>query len=306
MRKTRVSILLCTFLLFTRYTFSQVKTQNYVNKNKVYLGDTLYYKIVVTHRGNLELGNFDIYNVLKGTTGIENFVLISSKIHKKRNFITKKITQEYIFNLIPINLGKITIGEIQIPCVNKETGENFSLKLPQVEVEVSPYPKPKDKIFDGEIIDIKGQIWIRSYLWIFLLLFIFAGVLLWVYYQYKTQPKPTELTQQQINLTETALRQLEELWEKNYIQQGLIKQFYLELTSIVRWYIEKKYDVNALELTTGELYNALKKKVEKKYNLELKSFLENGDLAKFAKYIPDQQQIKSDFETAKKLVMLKI
>jgi hypothetical protein len=47
----------------------------------------------------------------------------------------------------------------------------------------------------------------------------------------------------------------------------------------------------------------LKKKVDKKYNLELKSFLDNADLAKFAKYRPDEKQIVQDFETAKKLII---
>ncbi|MCX7959937.1 MAG: hypothetical protein N3B13_12920, partial [Deltaproteobacteria bacterium] len=64
----------------------------------------------------------------------------------------------------------------------------------------------------------------------------------------------------------------------------------------------EKYNINALELTTEELFSSLKKKIDKKYNLKLKSFLDNADLAKFAKYTPEKQQVVKDFETAKELI----
>lgn len=292
-------------LFFTTLVFSQIKIYNYVDKNKVHFGNILSYKVIIQHKGNIEVSNFDIYNILKDTSGVENFILFNTKVTKRKSLFTKKVTVKYIFYLIPVKIGKLTIGEIQVNALNKQNGETVILKIPQVEVEVIPYPKPKNKKFDGTIIDIKNQIWIRNYLWLILLLSIVIIISAWILYQYKLKPVPQQQTQeQQLNPVEVALNRLEELWSKNYLDQGLIKEFYLELSNIVRWYIEQKYNVNAMELTTEELFNVLKKKTDKKYNLTLKSFLDNADLAKFAKYIPERQQIEIDFETAKKLCSL--
>lgn len=288
-------------LFFITPIFGQIKSQNFVDKNKVFIGDIFVYNIILEYPSEFKLEEFDIYSVLKSTEGKENFMLYE----KKYNIKTKKryVREAFMFKLIPLQIGKIKILELNINLIDKNTNETKQVFLPSLEVEVLPYPKPKNKKFDGEIVDIKGQIWVKNYFWIILILFLVLGIIIYISYQYKLKPNVTQSQiVQEIDIKETAFKKLEELWRKNYIELGLIKEFYLELTEVVRWYIEKKYNVNALELTTEELFGALKKKVEKKYNLELKAFLENADLAKFAKYVPEKKQILEDFETAKRLI----
>ncbi len=296
-----------TLILFlTTHLCSQIKVQNFVDKKEVYLGDVVNYHIIIEHPKNIELSKFEIYNVIKDTTGAENFVLYSTKINKTKKLFSNKIIQEFVFKLIPVQLGTLKINEINIGYINLQTNENKIIIVPSIELPVKPYPKPKKKVFDGEIIDIKGQIWIRNYFWLILFMLLILSVLTWVFYQYRLKPQMQTQNAnvgQQVDIKEVALKKLDDLWQKNYLSLGLIKEFYFELTEIVRWYIEKKFEVNALELTTEELFNVLKKKVDKKYNLELKSFLDNADLAKFAKYRPDEKQIVQDFEIAKKLII---
>jgi hypothetical protein len=296
-----------TLILFlTTHLCSQIKVQNFVDKKEVYLGDVVNYHIIIEHPKNIELSKFEIYNVIKDTTGAENFVLYSTKINKTKKLFSNKIIQEFVFKLIPVQLGTLKINEINIGYINLQTNENKIIIVPSIELSVKPYPKPKKKVFDGEIIDIKKQIWVKNYLWLILCLLLVLSILGWIVYQYKLKPRMQTQNlniEQQVDIKEVALKKLDDLWQKNYLSLGLIKEFYFELTEIVRWYIEKKFEVNALELTTEELFNVLKKKVDKKYNLELKSFLDNADLAKFAKYRPDEKQIVQDFETAKKLII---
>jgi hypothetical protein len=293
-------------LFLTTSLFSQIKIQNFVDKKEVFLGDFVNYHIIIEHPKNIELSKFEIYDVLKDATGAENFALYGTKIRKTKKLFSNKIIQEFVFKLIPVQLGALKINEINIGYVDLQTNENKVFIVPSVELSVKPYPKPKKKNFDGEIIDIKGQIWIRNYFWLILFILLILSVLTWVFYQYRLKPQMQTQNvniEQQVDIKEVALKKLDELWQKNYLSLGLIREFYFELTEIVRWYIEKKFEVNALELTTEELFNVLKKKVDKKYNLELKSFLDNADLAKFAKYRPDEKQIVQDFETAKKLII---
>jgi hypothetical protein len=296
---------LLLILFFIQPLLAQVKSQSYVDRKNVYLGDIFEYNIILEHPENINIEKFEIYDVLKDTAGAENFILLDAKVKKRKKLLSKNIKEKYIFKLIPIKIGKLQIAEFNVNYTNKTTQGRNSILIPKIEVEVVPYPRPKNKKFDGEIVDIKPQIWIRNFLWLIFIGFALLGILFWIFYQYRLKPEYQQnfsAEQQQLDIKEVALSKLESLWQKDYITKGLIKEFYLELTEIVRWYIEKKFNVNALESTTEELYNLLKKKVDKKYNLKLRSFLENADLAKFAKYTPQKEQIVKDFETAKELI----
>lgn len=299
----KIIYILNLVLFYTGIALSSIKTQNFVDKNEVFLGDIIKYTIIIDYKENLQFDNFDVYDILKDTSGIENFVIYEKKIEKLKKS-KDRIILKYIFHLIPIKLGDVTINELKIRYVNNDTKEENILTLPKIEIKVKPYPKPKGKKFDGEIVDIKDQIWIKNYFLIFIIILVtIAGATYFLIKSKNRKQYPTIADIPQIDIKELALKRLNELLEKKYLDFNLVKEFYLELTGIVRWYIEQKYNVNALELTTEELFVALKSKVDKNYNIKLKTFLESADLAKFAKYVPDKQQILKDFETAKELIL---
>ncbi|MEN3013867.1 MAG: hypothetical protein ABDH23_04535 [Endomicrobiia bacterium] len=292
------------FLLLVPCGFTQIKSQTFLNKKKVFLGDFFEYNIVLLYPENFQIKSFDIYEVIKDTTGKENFILYKKESKKTKKFLSNKIKHKFVFYLIPVELGKLKLNELEISCVETSNNEEKIITLPSLEIEVLPYPKPKNKKFDGEIIDIKKQIWIRNYLWAILVLISIVLATLYFLYRYnKKQVVNMQTTNYFVDIKEQALKKLDELWNKNYINQNLIKEFYFELTEIVRWYVGEKYKVNALELTTEELFLVLKKKAEKNYNVKLKSFLENADLAKFAKHVPEKEQILKDFEMSKELIV---
>jgi hypothetical protein len=86
-----------------------------------------------------------------------------------------------------------------------------------------------------------------------------------------------------------ALRQLEQLRiEKPWIQKP-VKMYYINLTDILRHYIERRFHIMALEQTTDEILKDLKKTGGRSGNLDkLASILKLADLVKFAKLIPDE------------------
>ena len=57
-----------------------------------------------------------------------------------------------------------------------------------------------------------------------------------------------------------------------------------------------------MEKTTTELYSMLKNKITPEQNRELKNYLINCDFVKFAKLIPNQEEIRNDFDTAKNFI----
>ena len=83
---------------------------------------------------------------------------------------------------------------------------------------------------------------------------------------------------------ERALYELDRLLRKGLPGRGLYKDFYVELTMVVRRYIERRYGVRAPNLTTDEfLRTASSDAAFPQASIgELKAFLESADLVKFA------------------------
>jgi hypothetical protein len=86
-----------------------------------------------------------------------------------------------------------------------------------------------------------------------------------------------------------ALRELDRVKEEKIWQQGKTKLYYSEITNILRQYIENRFDIPALELTTDETIAAFKYRrslMDEKSFENLKRILTQADLVKFAKYEP--------------------
>jgi len=102
---------------------------------------------------------------------------------------------------------------------------------------------------------------------------------------------------------EIALEKLEELRHKKLWQNEQTKQFYIELSDITREYIEFRFDVLALEMTTDETIWALKRDgMEELQIAPLKKLLQMADLAKFAKYKPVANENEQCFDIARMFV----
>jgi hypothetical protein len=102
-----------------------------------------------------------------------------------------------------------------------------------------------------------------------------------------------------------AFHELEKLRDEKLWQKGEIKLYYTRLTEILRRYLENRFRVFSLELTTSETLEALVKTGFKKdgsYNL-LKSVLKDADLVKFAKYTPEPAEHESIFQDSWNFVL---
>jgi hypothetical protein len=84
-----------------------------------------------------------------------------------------------------------------------------------------------------------------------------------------------------------AVRELDKLKEEKIWQQGREKEFYSKLTDILRSYIHEREGLNAMEMTSGEILNEIRKVSEvDSVHDNLKQILSTSDLVKFAKYKP--------------------
>ncbi len=84
-----------------------------------------------------------------------------------------------------------------------------------------------------------------------------------------------------------ALDELERLKHKKLWQAGQTKPYYTELTDIVRVYIEGRYNVAAIEMTSDEILEGISKfGINKEAITKIKDTLLLADLVKFAKAQP--------------------
>lgn len=101
-----------------------------------------------------------------------------------------------------------------------------------------------------------------------------------------------------------ALRNLEILRQKKLWQAGYIKEYYSELTDIIRSYLKDKWDIDAMEMTSNEILEEIRQwELELEQETQLSFVLSTADLVKFAKSkpLPDDhdkcfKETKSFFE----------
>lgn len=87
-----------------------------------------------------------------------------------------------------------------------------------------------------------------------------------------------------------AIRRLEQLHSQKLWQNDRLKEYYTILTDILREYIEGRYGVSALEMTSDEILAALKGVgIGAKHYADLARLLGESDLVKFAKYVPERE-----------------
>merc|ERR1711991_172090 len=85
-----------------------------------------------------------------------------------------------------------------------------------------------------------------------------------------------------------ALSELDKLKTRKLWQDGRFKLYYTELTDIIRTYLDNRYGIEAMEMTSDEIMDALlsNKSIDEKLKAKLKDTLLTSDLVKFAKQKP--------------------
>ncbi len=127
--------------------------------------------------------------------------------------------------------------------------------------------------------------WLADFWWIILLLIILGIAAWWAVRRYKKEgtvlPKKPEPTPYEVAIT--ALRKLKEkkLWE-----QGMEKEYFTDLTEILRVYLDRRFGINAMEMTSREIMDHLYHSDVKDKREYMRQILNVADFVKFAKVRP--------------------
>jgi len=107
------------------------------------------------------------------------------------------------------------------------------------------------------------------------------------FYQRKKKNKPLFVKKPKPLLPphEEAINRLQELRLKKLWQNDRLKEYYSELTDIIRYYIERRFEFQAMEMVSSEIIDRLEgeAQVNDQAKAKLQATLELADLVKFAK-----------------------
>lgn len=138
--------------------------------------------------------------------------------------------------------------------------------------------------------------WSELFTWVgyVLLAFLVVGIIVLVLLKYvlkKKVPFIDQTPQPVIPPHIVALEKLEEIKVQKIWQCGDIKVFYTQVTDVLRVYLEGRFGINAMELTSDEIMALVKKEPGlNEVRAALKDLLTLADLVKFAKMVPIENQ----------------
>jgi hypothetical protein len=213
---------------------------------------------------------------------------------------------KWLIRLTTIDSGKVFLPPVEFNYrikgdTNSHKAYTNTLLLTITGITVDP---------KGEIKDIKppmGAPWLFEDFLPYLIALAVIAALACAYYFYRRKMKLKKNLMDEVKVDipphREALSALRILEEKKLWQQGLIKEYYSEVTEIIRRFFERRWNVIALEMTTYEILVQMKHIPEALMVWkEMESFFLTADLVKFAKYQPSPAEHENEMRTAYDIV----
>ncbi len=171
----------------------------------------------------------------------------------------------------------------------------------QVALKVSTLPVNAEN--PEEYFDIK-QVWKPPFVWAdylpillgILLILLLAAAAWYGWKRWKEQKSliPFKKEEPKLPPHEQAIKELDAIREQKLWQQGLSKAYYTQITETLRRYIDGRFGINAMEMTSGEILDLIRQNDEAKPLYEnLRQILSLADFVKFAKMnpLPDENDL---------------
>ncbi len=196
---------------------------------------------------------------------------------------------------------------LSLPPLNIELANKAIATTNSLQIIVLPTPSPDDLVDMTGIKDIHREptIWLDYLPWALAIAGLALLVIVASWLIGRAQKK-RGIASRIVELPphEMALKKLDVLKQKQLWQKGQVKAYCAEITYIVREYLEKRYQIPALESTSEEIVQHLKTTdFPDALFVDLQNILNQADLVKFARLIPSDHFHEDAFQFARKLVL---
>lgn len=132
----------------------------------------------------------------------------------------------------------------------------------------------------------------KEYWWILVIAIIIAAGIIYFFMFYRRNKKPIFFKiKPKMPAHVIALEKLEQIRKEKIWSKGKIKEFHVQITDVIREYIENRFGIYAVEMTTSDILDAINDTNCSDSDIQrLKQMLELADAVKFAKYQPLQNE----------------
>jgi hypothetical protein len=271
-----------------------------IDKSKLTIAETLLLEFEAVIEPGYEVRMPKVDDLLENF-GIVDWNNLGNRLDENNN-----VASTYRYRLEPFLSGKYEVPAFTFEFydVNSVEDKKYELSSEPIAVEVtSLLGEQRGELVIEDIEDVVEMPKEASLWWVWLLIIAFIAAVAggWILLRRKRVAKLIRIFKP---AHEIAYDRLKALVKKNLVEAGKIKEFYERISSILRHYIEHRFDLRAPERTTEEFLAELKYtdvlSVSDKESLE--EFLTHCDLVKFAKHTPTTEQIQQTFDLVKEFI----
>lgn len=279
---------------------SAATAQNVILNAKL---DTFAMRIGEQTRARLELSIDSSYNVVlpelekeKLVEGIE--ILESKEYSQNVDGGRKKYIQEYLITSFDSTRYEIPPFEV---VVDKDTFASNRLILDVYSVEIDT-ANINNIAGPAEVVDVQLT-WeeVRDAIYLAIILILVAVALVMTTISLIKNKPIIRIVKVKPKLPShvIAINRIDEIRNNESLSaEGNEKEYYTQLTDVLREYMHDRFGIDAQEMTTSEIIDELLKIKDKESIKELKEILEVADLVKFAKMKPDERENRLNMTNA--------
>lgn len=207
------------------------------------------------------------------------------------------------YDMTSFRIGQHVLSTGYVRCADSE-GQVHQAPFPDLSIEVNSVIEQGQTAFQ----DIRGPArWpgrIPRWLWAFATVAVLAAAAGLLARYLLNKPRTIMHAASPTPPHQIALMALDALKRRGWIEAGRAEPFYVELSGIVRHYLEGRFHLRAPEQTTEEFIRdtAQSKVLNTEQQEKVQDFLRQSDLVKFARHQPEQQDMENAFSSAERLV----
>tara|TARA_B100000809_G_scaffold266892_2_gene332638 strand:- start:10683 stop:12287 length:1605 start_codon:yes stop_codon:yes gene_type:complete len=281
------------FISYLGFAQQDISVLTAIDTTQIRIGEQFQYKITVGVKENVSFPELSDLGQLE--------VVSSRKVDTTQSGLIKK------YLLTGFDSGSFYIPKQQIFIQDKAYFTDSLL----VNVSTVAVDTLKQKLFGIKTIAEEPMVY-DDYTPYFYWLYLFVGIillLLSIYFFLRKKNKAARAEKEVIAPYQEAIQKFTQLDEKELWQNNQVKEYYVELTEIIRVYLGREVNVHTLEATTDEMIELLANQnkskdigISKESIQQIEAFLKHADFVKFAKLRPAEGEIRNDRNIAAYLV----
>ncbi|MFK7920843.1 MAG: hypothetical protein AB8H47_02755 [Bacteroidia bacterium] len=305
MRQRKISKFILSFLvLVISYSLAQaqsIRAQAEVDSLSTLIGSPIHLTLTVEHLADMELQLPD-YQMGSKLAELEILSLGEPQVTPVGNYQRSILKM----SVTSFDSGYVYLPSQQISAKPKDGGtaimaatDSILLRFDFPVVDTTQTFKPIKDIYDVPIGFADIWPWAAGGL-------ILVALILGIVFLFKRLNRKEDAPVRKaapLPAHEVAMRKLSQLEAARYWQNGQAREYYFELSYILREYIEGRFKIPALESTTESILSGLGSKLKSENRQQkLRGMLQMAELAKFAKFTPTERENLDNMNLAREFV----